>query len=146
MLLVREKTYSISEFLGYLNDKDIDILDREVRTGLEKLDVQIEKYLYNPKTRTMLVTVTACLANTVTALAGVAEAKSKMRSVGQEIFGLCQETAFWISLIMCAIEIIRALISGDRKSVTGIVAKYLIGFGALFFLPWLFELIRDIFS
>lgn len=168
MLFVKEETYTFKEFSKMINDKKYtkeeklmkqyankcgtkltipaDYLSDNELAEYRKLDREVGILMKDKRIGRLLITLTACLAHSVKVFADVAGAKSKMRIVGQEIFGLCQEVAFWVSLIMCAIEIIRALVSGDKKSVTGIVAKYLIGFGALFFLPWLFELIRDIFS
>lgn len=135
MLLIKEKTYTISEFVDYLNTKD-----------LKKLDLEVGKFLCNKKLSKMLVTITASLMNYAPAFADSAQAASKIGVAGQTLFGICQSAAYWVCLVMCAIEIIRALMSADTKSVSKIIAKYLVGFGAIYFLPWAFDMIRDIFS
>ena len=65
---------------------------------------------------------------------------------GNKILGISRNIGYWACLIMATIEIIKALVQGDTKSITSIITKYSIGYAALFLLPWLFDLIRSIFS
>lgn len=135
MLLVKERSYTFSEFVDYLNFKDIKRLDKEVG-----------KILNSSKTSKMLVTVTACLMHYAPAFADAVAASAKIAAAGRSLFQICQTAAYWCCLVMCAIEIIKALMAGDTRSISRIIAKYIIGFGALFFLPWIFDMIQDVFS
>lgn len=71
---------------------------------------------------------------------------SKIDIAGSTILNICRNIGYWACLIMATVEIIKSLSQGDTKSVSKIIAKYLIGFGALYFLPFLFDLIRNIFK
>jgi hypothetical protein len=67
-------------------------------------------------------------------------------AAGQKVLGVCRNVGYWVCLIMATIEIIKALMQGNTKSITPIITKYAVGYGALFFLPWIFDLIKSIFS
>lgn len=81
-----------------------------------------------------------------TALSCVITDTSKLDIAGTKILGICQQFGYWGCLIMASVEIVKALMRGESKDITKIIAKYLIGFGALYVLPFLFNLIKDIFS
>lgn len=146
MLLVREKTYSISEFVGYLNDKELDKLDREVKLGLKKMNVNIEKYLYNPKTSKLLITLVASMMHYAPAFADASNAVVKIRNAGDMLFGICREASYSICIVMCCIDILSALLRKDTKAVSKIIAIYIMSFAGLYFLPWIFDMIREIFG
>lgn len=65
---------------------------------------------------------------------------------GNKILGICRNIGYWMCLIMASIEIIKSLMQGNTKGITSIIAKYAIGYGSLFLMPWLFDLIRDLFA
>lgn len=70
----------------------------------------------------------------------------KVAKAGGAILGIVRSFGYWICLIMCIVEIIKSLMQGDTKSISKIIAKYAIGFGSFYFLPWFFDLIREVFS
>lgn len=71
---------------------------------------------------------------------------NKIDKAGMTILNIVRTFGYWICIIMCIIEIIKSLMQGDTKSVGKIIAKYVIGFGSFFFLPWFFDVIKDIFK
>lgn len=75
-----------------------------------------------------------------------AEAMEKFDSKGWELLGYLRTFGFWLCLIMCLIEVLKALAKGDSKDITRIVIKYLLGYGSLYLIPWLFELIALLFK
>jgi hypothetical protein len=70
----------------------------------------------------------------------------KIDKAGATILNLCRKIGYWACIIMAVIEIIRSLAQGDTKSIGKIIMKYSLGFGALFILPWIFDLIAEIFK
>lgn len=67
-------------------------------------------------------------------------------AAGQKVLDVCRNVGYWMCLIMATIEIVKSLLQGNTKSITPIITKYAVGYGALFFLPWIFDLIKSIFS
>ena len=134
MLLVKEKTYTIGEFLDYLNSKEAKHIE------------EVGIMLRNPRTNKLLVTITACLMHYVPAFADTAIATSKISAAGTQIFSICQEASYWLCLISCGIEIAKCIVTGDSKSISKVIPKYIIGFAGIYFLPWIFDLIKGIFS
>lgn len=132
MLLVKEETYTVGEFLNYL-DRD-------------KIEIETKKFMTNPKTKKILVTITACLSYTVNVLADTSQAVSKMDLAGQSILTVCKTAFYWIAIISCALEIIKNLMSGNSSNISKIIGKYIVAFGGIYLLPWIFDLIRSIFS
>lgn len=135
MLLVKETTYSFSEFIQYLDSKNIRKLDKEVGVMLKV-----------PKTRKLIITLTACLMHYTPVLADVGKASAKIAQLGSEILGLCQTAGYWVCLVMCVLEIIKAGVNGDSRSISKIMAKYILLFSGLYFMPWIFDSIRDVFN
>jgi hypothetical protein len=71
---------------------------------------------------------------------------SKLDAAGTKILNICRQFGYWGCIIMATVEITKALMRGDSKDITKIIAKYLAGFGALYLLPFLFNLIKDVFE
>ncbi len=134
-MLNKKKVYSIQEFIQYLDEKNIKKTDKQV-------GILLKDRKFNP----ILVAVTGSLLHYSVALADASSATGKISVAGNTIFGICKEATFWICLIMCAIEIVKALMNGDTKSVSKVIAKYIVAYGAIYLLPWSFNLIKDIFG
>ena len=65
--------------------------------------------------------------------------------LGWTLLGLIREWAYWILLIWCIVEIIRAGISGESKKTLPIVMKYVIIFASMYLIPGLFDAIKGAF-
>ena len=76
----------------------------------------------------------------------VTKFNSKVNEIGNMFVGIIQTIGYWTCLIMCAVEILKCLFQGDTKSLTKIICKYLMAFAGLYILPWIFELIKSMFS
>lgn len=122
------KTMTIPEFLEINRNKKIDIIS--IRT--------------NKKLETMFAFVLGGFMYVQNVYA--VDTTSKIDKGGLVILGVCRQIGYWACLIMCSIEIIKSLMSGDTKGITKIISKYVVGFGALYFLPWIFDLIKSIFA
>lgn len=70
----------------------------------------------------------------------------KINKGGLTILGLMQDIGYWIAIVMAAMEIIKNLMQGDTKSTGKSIIKYSLGYGSLYLLPWIFDLIKSIFS
>ena len=71
---------------------------------------------------------------------------SRIDIAGSTILSTAQEIGYWACLIMCLIEVIMALISRRTDDVKKICTKYILGFASLYFMPWIFDFIRDFFG
>jgi len=71
---------------------------------------------------------------------------SKLNSGGATVLNLVQGVGYWIAIVMASYEIIKNLMQGDSKSTGKTIMKYSLGYGSLFLLPWIFDLVKGIFS
>ena len=123
------KTYTISEFLNKDNDE------------LESIAKEIKKY--KRMERAFVVAIGSIMHCSKVA---AAVNTSKIDVAGSTLLTVVRSFGYWICLIMCILEIIRSLMQGDTKSVSKIIVKYIMGFGAFYFLPWLFDIVKDVFK
>lgn len=65
---------------------------------------------------------------------------------GFAILTIARTIGYWVCIIMCIIEIIKALLDGSSKNIGKIILKYVFGFAALYLLPWLLDLIVGVFG
>lgn len=70
---------------------------------------------------------------------------AKLDAGGQRIVNIFQRLGYWIILIKCIIDLIKAGLNGDLHSVGRIIMLYLLMYGALFFVPWALRLVEGIF-
>lgn len=100
----------------------------------------------NKRLETITAFVIGSLMYADKVLAATTDATGKIGIAGNTILGICREIGYWACLIMCILEIVKSLMQGDSKSISKIISKYVLGFGALYLMPWLFDLIKSIFS
>ena len=79
-------------------------------------------------------------------LASPSMSTNKIDKAGSTILSICRSIGYWACLISCIIEIIKSLMQGDTKSIAKIMMKYALAFAALYFFPWLLDIIKDIFA
>lgn len=65
---------------------------------------------------------------------------------GSKFWSYVKGFAFWACLVMCGIEVIKALNTGDTKAITKIIFKYAVAYGSFSFLPWFFREIDSAFT
>lgn len=100
----------------------------------------------NKRLTVMLTFVFANLMMINNAFAKASVNTASLDKVGFTMLGIVRSFGYWILLILCLIEIIKSLLSGDTKGVGKIIVKYLLGFGALYFMPMLFDIVREAFN
>jgi hypothetical protein len=74
------------------------------------------------------------------------DAMDRLDEGGWIILMIIRRAGYWICLILCIVEILKCLANGDLKSIGRSVGKYLIAFGILYALPWLFDIIAECFA
>lgn len=126
-------TMSLQEFLNQAREKE------EMQKTIER------KIMQNKKLKKLSVFVLANLLYCQKVLATTAD-MAKIDKAGMAMLGIIRTFGYWICIIMCIIEIIKSLTAGDTKNIGKIIAKYIIAFATFYFLPWMFDVIKDIFK
>ena len=136
-LITVEETYTLSEYKEILEAKNNTV--EYIATKLKK----------NPKVWRMAVTFMAnmlMLEKVAYADNALGTTVNKVNEGGFMIVTLIQTVGYWICIILCAIEILRCLLNGNNRQITESITKYIIAFGALYFLPWIFDFIKLLFG
>jgi hypothetical protein len=66
-------------------------------------------------------------------------------AVGYLLLNFIRKWAFWILLLMCIVEVVRAGVSGDSKKIMSIIMKFILIFASMYIVPEIFTSIRDSF-
>lgn len=137
----QEETYSFSEYKNLI----------EARENTEEYIAK--KIMADPRLKKMsafLLGSILYLNNAVTkvnASAPSVEAfDQKINEAGTLFVGIIQSFGYWMCIIMCAVEILKALFQGDTRSISKIIIKYLLAFSSVYAIPWIFDLIKALFS
>ncbi|NEZ47230.1 hypothetical protein FDF74_08410 [Clostridium niameyense] len=69
----------------------------------------------------------------------------KIDRAGNTILSIARKIGYWICIVGCIIDIIKALMQGDTRSIAKIMMKYALAFTALYIFPWILDLIKGIF-
>ena len=135
MLIKKYKveSYTIHEFL---NREKISYLDR----AIDHIKRNKKKYM-------LLVTVIALTIDlskfsSFALTPGVAA----IDAAGQKILDLIRRVGYWIAIILCSKDVLKHCMRGHVESIGSVIAMYGLSFGVLYFLPWLFDLIKSIFA
>ncbi|MDB8791708.1 hypothetical protein PN398_13315 [Romboutsia sp. 1001216sp1] len=118
--------------------------NKELMEELSLLDKSISHIRRNRKTYMTLVLILSLTIDlsTVTVFAVDTTAIDK---AGNEILSLIRKVGYWVGIILCSKDVIKHCMRGHLESIGTIVAMYGMGFGVLYFLPWLFDLIKGLF-
>jgi K+-sensing histidine kinase KdpD len=114
---------------GNITYEDLDI---------NTLDRFAGEILKNPKLKIAVVTAMAYMNMTVVALAEETDALTQLRVAKNEIVHVLQFVICIICIVMCLIEIGKALIGGRGNDIGSIVMKYLTAVVAVCVIPNLF--------
>lgn len=118
-----------------------------------KAKINYTKFL---KVASSLVSIALFNMNTIYAATGesplhgsnnsATEVVARLDDAGFEVFRIGCRIGYWAALIMAVWEIIKCIKDGDTNAIWGVIAKYALAFGALYMLPWIFDLIAAIFG
>lgn len=134
---MKEVTMSINQFM-------------QVQRGeLTYKEIQASRYVENrimsdKRLRAMATFVTGTFLYCEKAMA--AADLSKLDNGGMLLLEVVRRFGYWVCIIMCITEIIRTLMRGDYEGIGKIVMKYSLAFASFYFLPYLFDIIKGIFS
>ena len=127
------KSYTVQEFLN--------------REEVSYLDKVIDHIKRNKKKYMLLVTIIALTIDlskfsSFALTPGVAA----IDAAGQKILDLIRRVGYWIAIILCSKDVLKHCMRGHVESIGSVIAMYGLSFGVLYFLPWLFDLIKSIFA
>lgn len=77
--------------------------------------------------------------------ADTSQVTAKIDTTGNMILSIFQSLARWICIIMCLMEICKAVGNGTTKDIGKIILKYTLAYATTFLLPFLFDTIKEIF-
>lgn len=115
------------------------------------LDIRLEKKVYKHideilKDKKIVGLSTFVIANLLYCEKALASTDlSKIDEAGSSLLHITQTFGYWSCIILCIVEIVKGLSSKDSGSVTRSITKYVIAFGAIYFMPWLFDIIKTLF-
>lgn len=66
-------------------------------------------------------------------------------NVGNQILNIFRRIGFWLILIKCIQELVNCAMNGGGKNAGGIIAKYVMIYGAFFLVPMLLRLVEGVF-
>ena len=127
------KSYTVQEFLN--------------REEVSYLDKVIDHIKRNKKKYMLLVTIIALTIDlskfsSFALTSGVAA----IDAAGQKILDLIRRVGYWIAIILCSKDVLKHCMRGHVESIGSVIAMYGLSFGVLYFLPWLFDLIKSIIA
>ena len=117
------------------------------RKEISKLDKAIDHVKRNKKKYMLLVTIIALTIDLTTVSSfALAPGTEAINVAGEKILGLIRDVGYWVAIILCSKDVLKHLMRGHMESIGSIIAIYGLSFGVLYFLPWLFDLIKSIFA
>ena len=130
---------------GYTVSENIEI--KMNNDFIKMLDKSIEHIKKNKKKYMTLVILIALTVNLscINAFA-VAPGAAAIDAAGQKILDLVRKVGYWIGVILCSKDVLKHCMRGHLDSIGSVIAMYGMSFGALYFLPWLSDLIKNIFG
>lgn len=132
-------TMSIPEFLAFERG-ELSLEEIYSNRQLENM----AKAVLNSKYKIFFIFLLASCLFVFTNIQALAVDTSKIDSAGTILLTIVRTAGYWFCIILACKDIVGTLIEGNTKAVGQIVVKYIVGFGALYALPWLFDLIKEI--
>ena len=118
-----------------------------IRKEISKLDKAIGHVKRNKKKYMLLVSIIALTIDLTTVSSfALAPGTEAINVAGEKILGLIRDVGYWVAIILCSKDVLKHLMRGHMESIGSIIAIYGLSFGVLYFLPWLFDLIKSIFA
>lgn len=99
----------------------------------------------NKNLEKMFVFVTGSLIYFSKIVSAAENSPKGIDTLGFKLLGVFRQFAYWVCIIGCIIEICKSLMQGDHKSIGKIIAKYVLAFAAIYFVPWIFDIIKGEF-
>lgn len=126
----------------YHNDKLYEIKRKAKSQGAEQFAKIVMK---DDRLKKLAVFTLGSLLYCNKVIAEGIDASSKIDAAGWKILDIARSIGYWICLVMCITEIIKTIMEGNAKNISKIMMKYALAFAALYFFPWILDLIKEIF-
>lgn len=139
---MKEIKMTIPQFLAYERGEK-SLKDIELENGLESI---ARKIINNDRLRKITVFTIASLNYMGAVQASTIDAIGRINTGGFMILDIVQTIGYWLCIIGCIMEILKSVMNGSSKDVGKIMMKYILIFAALYLMPWLFDLIKEIFA
>lgn len=142
MLFIRkEDIISVPEFLKSCEiERELDL--QNININLIEKSI---KHLKRNKSKYMLLIYIIAITVDLSSITVFASDISAIDKAGMEILNLIRKVGYWVGIILCAKDVIKHCMRGHTDSIGSVVAMYGMSFGVLYFLPWLFDLIKGLF-
>lgn len=143
---MKNYTMTFEQYRQYKNgEKTLRQIKRERKelSAIENITTQI---MENPRIRRMAVFTIASINYASGVLADTTDAFGKINKGGFMILGVIQTVGYWLCVLSCIMEILKTVMNGSTKDVGKVMVKYLLIFGSLYLMPWLFDLIKAVFE
>ncbi|WP_194190355.1 hypothetical protein [Clostridium chrysemydis] len=127
----KEITMTISEFINYTDQN------------------KLERFLVNKSARNLIVSGLAVALMLTSVQANALDVNtSGIDKLGNTFLVLLQKGGYWICLVMGIKDIISQLMKGgdNINDVGKVIVKYVLAFGSLYMLPYLFDLASECFK
>ena len=136
-IIAKKSSWTFEEFLQKKDSKDYSLIDKA-----------LDNEKFNKFATVTLASALFLEKHTQPVLAAdkTAKALAKIDSVGLTFLHLFQKLGYWTCLIMAIIQIIKTVLSGDKNALGEIIIKFLIAFSSFYFMPYIFDLVKDIFG
>ncbi|WP_270943158.1 hypothetical protein [Romboutsia lituseburensis] len=126
--------YTVNEHLKLdIDNKFLKYLDKSIK------HIRKNKLMYARLVLLIALTIDLSTLNVF------ADNLNAIDKAGNEILNIIRKVGYWVGIILCSKDIIKHCMRGHIESIGTVIAMYGMGFGALYFLPWLFDLIKGIF-
>lgn len=126
--------------ISYSNKYGQKVFEKEF--SFKQLEKQANLMLRDPKFYRRTVIILGCtlyiIANGYNPVI-YAYGPANIDKLGLKFWSYVKVFAKWSCLIMAGLDTVKALNSGDTKSITKVMFKYLIAYGVVALLPWLFD-------
>lgn len=132
---------SFKQFKDY-TEGNKSLLDIKIENKMHK---KIDEILEDRRVLGLATFVVANLLYCEKALANDVDL-SKVDAAGNSLLHIVQTFGYWSCILLCILEIVKSLASKDTGNVTRTITKYVIAFGAIYFMPWLFDIIKSLFA
>lgn len=141
--LVKESKESI------LNELSLVIEDNENISNYKKLHILDKAIGHIKKNKKMYLRLVVSIALMIHFGAidtyALSPNLNAIDKVGQQLLTLMRKVGYWVFMILCGKDVITKCMQGKRGELGSVVALHLMAFGTLYFLPWAFDLIQQLF-
>lgn len=126
----REEIYPISNY--FTDAEEVNLLERSIA------HIKRNKRVYK-----QLIVALAIVG--LSANIGFAQGMEKFDRAGLKFLTIARKIAYWALIIKATSDVMKKALAGDLQSISSTVIKYVIAYATLYFLPFAFSLVEDIF-